>query len=304
MGSNSLAGGTRKPQATPVATTAPHMTNLARLASAKAFAGGSTPTAMPQLAKAASPATPVANGGEGPARLYDLQQMVNTYRKETRETHKWRTEVDKEHREATEQLADTALERYTSNNAMLAELFDGRPYQPPPEAPREEGRVYRQARRLYHRTAGVDGEQGAAAERAAEADEAAADTPTFKVVSAEEHTRRVDKRKQATAAYDQLKLRVDSTMRCVDEGICLRAYQSAVGFPCQVPKLPRHPKWASHERPLAGDRTPPQPPTWGPLQMARMISGSGFREVNVAFELGDQPFDPAAFLRGLVVARL
>jgi hypothetical protein len=57
------------------------MTNLARLASAKAFAGGSTPTAMPQLAKAASPATPVANGGEGPARLYDLQQMVNTYRK-------------------------------------------------------------------------------------------------------------------------------------------------------------------------------------------------------------------------------
>lgn len=275
--------------------------------------------------------------------------------------------------------------------------------------------MYRQARRLYHRTAGVDGEQGAAAERAAEADEAAADTPTFKVVSAEEHTRRVDKRKQATAAYDQLKLvrptlacpprrsrtsrcgghtrplgwlsvsesresgatadellwtlglplsapregiclrassqtdvlmgwarrwwhqRVDSTMRCVDEGICLRAYQSAVGFPCQVPKLPRHPKWASHERPLAGDRTPPQPPTWGPLQvrtpishlpreserarewrshssnltvgvglsqMARMISGSGFREVNVAFELGDQPFDPAAFLRGLVVARL
>jgi hypothetical protein len=54
---------------------------------------------------------------------------------ETRETHKWRTEVDKEHREATEQLADTALERYTSNNAMLAELFDGRPYQPPPGEP-------------------------------------------------------------------------------------------------------------------------------------------------------------------------
>jgi hypothetical protein len=35
-----------------------------------------------------------------------------------------------------------------------------------------------------------------------------------------------------------------------------------------------------------------------------MMSGAGYREVDIKFELGGQPFDPAAFLRDLVVARL
>jgi hypothetical protein len=51
---------------------------------------------------------------------------------ETRAAYDMRLRVDDEHRAATEDLANAALERYMSNNAMLAELFDGRPYQPPP----------------------------------------------------------------------------------------------------------------------------------------------------------------------------
>ena len=39
-------------------------------------------------------------------------------------------------------------------------------------------------------------------------------------------------------------------------------------------------------------------------QLAIMMSGAGAREVDVKLELGGQPFDPAAFLRDLVVARL
>jgi len=92
---------------------------------------------------------------------------------------------------------------------------------------------------------------------------------SFNVVSDEEFRKRVEKRKLTISAYDQLKLRVDSTTTCVDEGICLSAYEAQVGFPCQVPKLPRHPKWAQHERRLAGDFTPPppQPPWRGPVQV-------------------------------------
>lgn len=57
----------------------------------------------------------------------------NTLRpQETQAAHDMRLRVDTEHRAATEELANSALERYMSNNAMLAELFDGRPYQQPP----------------------------------------------------------------------------------------------------------------------------------------------------------------------------
>jgi hypothetical protein len=177
------------------------------------------------------------------------------------------------------------------------------------EEPRKEGSLYRRARRLYSlRKAQETAAAAAAAEsrantvasgsrsggvnaedvsRAAEAGASSArdDTPStasaaavrrgeqeelpFKVVSNEEFRKRVEKRKLTIGAYDQLKLRVDSTTTCVDEGICLSAYDAQVGFPCQVPKLPRHPKWEHHERRLAGDFTPPPPPPpWrGPVQV-------------------------------------
>lgn len=51
---------------------------------------------------------------------------------ETQAAYDMRLRVDDEHRVATDELANAALERYMSNNAMLAELFDGRPYRPPP----------------------------------------------------------------------------------------------------------------------------------------------------------------------------
>ena len=58
------------------------MSNLARMAAAKAAAegGSSTPSAKPFVK--GSPATPSAMPyAEGPARLYDLRQMIHTYRK-------------------------------------------------------------------------------------------------------------------------------------------------------------------------------------------------------------------------------
>eukprot|EP00241_Pyramimonas_parkeae_P015371 CAMPEP_0114300436 /NCGR_PEP_ID=MMETSP0059-20121206/13553_1 /TAXON_ID=36894 /ORGANISM="Pyramimonas parkeae, Strain CCMP726" /LENGTH=590 /DNA_ID=CAMNT_0001423069 /DNA_START=1 /DNA_END=1773 /DNA_ORIENTATION=+ len=47
-----------------------------------------------------------------------------------------------------------------------------------------------------------------------------------------------------------------------------------------------------------------QTKTFGPLDMAEMVSGKGFREVNVVHETGGGVFDAAAFLSNMVVIRL
>jgi hypothetical protein len=59
------------------------MSNLARMAAAKAAADGSSNPSTKPFSKA-SPSTPAAvPNAEGPARLYELRQMYDTYRKVT-----------------------------------------------------------------------------------------------------------------------------------------------------------------------------------------------------------------------------
>lgn len=199
------------------------------------------------------------------------------------------------------------MHRHANRTLTLCSLRDGVAHA---EEPRQEGRVYRRARRLYSQRmrqetaaaasdpvasnlargggsgavnvadvgraseAGASSARGTASVASAAAAEREEEDFPYRVVSDEEFRKRVEKRKLTISAYDQLKLRVDSTTTCVDESICLSAYDAQVGFPCQVPKLPRHPSWACHERRVAGDFTPaPAPAPWrGPVQVRNPIT--------------------------------